>query len=82
MIEHGGDQNPGDDRNRPAKARGQQQREQLGLVADLGNRHRKGGYQQSLQEAPQNRGLTARQLSVTLRFGVSGLRGGGRWRAQ
>jgi hypothetical protein len=43
MIDDGGDENAGDDRERLSKPRGEDKRQQLSLVADLGNGDRRHG---------------------------------------
>ena len=47
MVEQGGDEDAGDDRQRLAEARGENEGEQLGLVADLCDGDRTGRNEES-----------------------------------
>jgi hypothetical protein len=50
MIDQGGDEDAGSDRQRLAIARGEDEGEQLGLVADLGERHHTSRNEQGFHE--------------------------------
>ena len=47
MVEHGGEQDAGDDRHGPAETRREQESEQLGFVAELGEGHQASGDEES-----------------------------------
>ncbi len=53
MVGDGGAQDPGDDRQGLAEPRRQQDRQQLGLVPDLGEGDHQGRYEQRLHAASQ-----------------------------
>jgi hypothetical protein len=53
VVHDRGEEYPGDDRPRPLETRGEQQRQQLCLVADFGQGDDSGGYEKRFQGAFQ-----------------------------